>query len=991
MPATNTASTLVSSILESTGFVTQSRILDYLGWDTLTTNGFFHSAAVFLFTLSCFGAITSFALFGSYRFTKYLIVCPAIFLFLMSSRDFVEPTKWKLGGADAKNVTVPLGDSKPSVANQIEKPRLPFVFRFYTKLISDLTNGITDLILVKENDQELMFMVRDKTMKFFLTAQSESSDVYKMMAEGLYGQCSEMMDLSLQMADPKFSQHHLNKMQIELTRIGNSNASQRQLIAGQLQTNQARYLELKTKYTQILNTNISMGDATKQFISTQLYYQIRPGAEFYEKGIQPVLNKNYTDFLNATGLQKNALLSSDDKERIAALGQVPFTCKQQWEVFQHAALKDAQNLLDKAFPEIAKSRDRSSIVDKETLCREIGRKIGRDDNIFVGGDIRFNGDQCDLSEVVATFLLRNMISTTSYSKKLQERKDRARLLGTVKGVYLVDGKTAEDQITNSFGTQLQLVKPEDTTRLPGGEIPQQVYDKNGRKRNYIPIHVEGLSDVAFGHQQAGYGRGLLYGIYQYAMNIPYYQGVLLYYLSIVYPFFCLLVLVPGRAPAFMFLPLGWLWVKSWDVGFALVMVMDKILWNLLPNTEVPINAFGSAASPTELPLIIQNAFAVDPTYKLSTHAQFISFALLSVPAITGKMILKAKSSFFEPLISYADDSFAQATAKAQSGYNMVVSNMYRDRFKAYQGAALLQESAFMGTSDPFSEGFNPNNLQTTSANFYRNPHNFNQVGREGQLNDKVSAQNKGMFDAGMEVLGRNVGNVYKNGLDPKKLGELNSNYGKLAGDALKGVKGARDLMIAQRDLAARDNEFNHPYLGSYGYYSVRMRGVIAGADGSGGFEIEDKDMYKEIVGSFKKKFEAELEALQGGVNKVVGGVVVPTMEKAGSGTKNYNLFRGMLRGVGLGFIFKEDIEKLIEEGEIPLTDEQYFLDLIKNNSSAAHLARDRNKLSVLIDDIDRPDGYIEQPVEKVLHAILTDMPTEDIKGQKQIRPLEEPK
>ena len=149
MPATNTASTLVSSILESTGFVTQSRILDYLGWDTLTTNGFFHSAAVFLFTLSCFGAITSFALFGSYRFTKYLIVCPAIFLFLMSSRDFVEPTKWKLGGADAKNVTVPLGDSKPSVANQIEKPRLPFVFRFYTKLISDLTNGITDLILVK--------------------------------------------------------------------------------------------------------------------------------------------------------------------------------------------------------------------------------------------------------------------------------------------------------------------------------------------------------------------------------------------------------------------------------------------------------------------------------------------------------------------------------------------------------------------------------------------------------------------------------------------------------------------------------------------------------------------------------------------------------------------------------------------------------------------------------------------------------------------------
>src|SRR5690606_25641963 len=72
-------------------------------------------------------------------------------------------------------------------------------------------------------------------------------------------------------------------------------------------------------------------------------------------------------------------------------------------------------------------------------------------------------------------------------------------------------------------------------------------------------------------------------LYSFALNLPYYQGLLLYILAIAYPFFALVVLIPGKAANFLFLPLAWLWVKSWDVGFAAIFVLERVMYNLLPN------------------------------------------------------------------------------------------------------------------------------------------------------------------------------------------------------------------------------------------------------------------------------------------------------------------------------------------------------------------------------------------------------------------------
>src|SRR5262249_48736131 len=56
--------------------------------------------------------------------------------------------------------------------------------------------------------------------------------------------------------------------------------------------------------------------------------------------------------------------------------------------------------------------------------------------------------------------------------------------------------------------------------------------------------------------------------YQWAVNLPHMQGVLLYYLSLAYPFACLIMILPGMHKAFFTWMSFWAWAKLWDLGFA---------------------------------------------------------------------------------------------------------------------------------------------------------------------------------------------------------------------------------------------------------------------------------------------------------------------------------------------------------------------------------------------------------------------------------------
>lgn len=89
----------------------------------------------------------------------------------------------------------------------------------------------------------------------------------------------------------------------------------------------------------------------------------------------------------------------------------------------------------------------------------------------------------------------------------------------------------------------------------------------------------------YGEQYAGkVGAKSKYGeLIQWALLMPHLQGILYFLLAAAYPMAALLVLVPNWYKS-MFTWMSFMaWIKLWDVGFAMVMMIERSVWAMMGN------------------------------------------------------------------------------------------------------------------------------------------------------------------------------------------------------------------------------------------------------------------------------------------------------------------------------------------------------------------------------------------------------------------------
>ena len=178
---------------------------------------------------------------------------------------------------------------------------------------------------------------------------------------------------------------------------------------------------------------------------------------------------------------------------------------------------------------------------------------------------------------------------------------------------------------------------------------------------------EHLKQTIYGDKQASLGAAQRQtGVYLIAA-IPYLQGVLLYLLSFSFPFFCLMVLVPGRTSSIVVWLSLWLWVKSWDLGAAMIHFVRQLLWDMMPNaTEVRIGSNTTAdfynldwdAEGSVMNLIYIN----DPAAHHGTYYTIIVVLTMATPVITGYFCLGAANvwnAFSMGISQTADQYFNQ--------------------------------------------------------------------------------------------------------------------------------------------------------------------------------------------------------------------------------------------------------------------------------------------------------------------------------------------
>jgi len=215
-------------------------------------------------------------------------------------------------------------------------------------------------------------------------------------------------------------------------------------------------------------------------------------------------------------------------------------------------------------------------------------------------------------------------------------------------------------------------------------------------------------------------------VYTWAKLMPYLQGVLLYYLAMGYPFACILMLIPGWHKALFTWMSFWAWVKLWDVGFALVMALERSIWAMIGNTShaaalndriVEMNEWGNidakpsgdcsvsgagcqvwdvvlrsgpggSAAPQEnftdsLHMlrnfrVFDQALSIGPSLDLdlsnSYYIYIMSALYFAVPAIVGQIVLGAKSGVGSMMTQALSQNATEAGRASGTGFSSQLQN-----------------------------------------------------------------------------------------------------------------------------------------------------------------------------------------------------------------------------------------------------------------------------------------------------------------------------
>ena len=232
-----------------------------------------------------------------------------------------------------------------------------------------------------------------------------------------------------------------------------------------------------------------------------------------------------------------------------------------------------------------------------------------------------------------------------------------------------------------------------------GQLSRSVESRGG----WNPAVFEGaFGRKAYAEKEAWRGQLVFF-----AGSIPYFQGVLLFILSMVFPFFALFLLHPGYIKSF-FVWMGlWAWVKSWDIGFAVVFFVRDLLWEMFQG---PYTFGGSAGSPEnylsgldwDSPASVFHLLAQNnPTANLNTYYYIVALLTCGVPFMTAHLCLGATDLFAAFRMGIEDPAakHGQRIGRETTRYESSATSRYlQDAMMLHQLAAAAHSAGNPGNN-----------------------------------------------------------------------------------------------------------------------------------------------------------------------------------------------------------------------------------------------------------------------------------------------------
>lgn len=898
---------MIAAVLETAGQVTQAHILQDF-------NQFFHSAGAFLYILAAMGGILSFVLFNSFRMVRYMLVGPTIFWFLVGVGHDSQGAVWELADGTQHSPdpvfsgTTPLANYKP--AGPI---RISWVFSVITDTINEVVSELTKVVLHQKKDNQLMFVARNRAFENLINAKIAKPELLSMIEDNLLSEnCGKMMNYSLALSNILLSPTKIGTdYDIDSGQSGsqahNSPYGACDIVAsgpyemvGELELHlaTAQQAGAQTQISELTNALNSYFTLKQDYCAKYNFYKdetgvtVNPATLQFMRTVQeePGFVQNFLDTPSGNpggGYNGRRICTPSDNPQPNCINAVKMTCGQLWNVTQQAVLKEAEWFSSKLMYEV-KPRD-SAANEDQILCRALWTKVHPNDPIPPLGS-------CNLVDAAAIFLIRNSISERMGDRVNQMVKNRVPSMAMLDTVEDGTIALADQNGDSTEGHKHYYVKdPQYLEFKPGDDgqvlvLAYEIDDKGNRTNTkaWVPYarigQISGQMDAAFDEHQAYQTRGLRQQIFTWAMQLPYYQGVILYLISVAYPFMCLVVLVPGRAGAILAVPMAWLWVKSWDLGFAMVMVLDDILWNMFPQRDIGVN-LGAGSVPVEQAMT--EAFKIDPSYNVHGYYFFVSMCLMAVPAITGYATMKSRSSVLASFVDGPRSQSKDAADRAEGSYGIQRMNQRVRQERETRGMAMLSKSGSLGAMMGQGRGM-------TSAGWAiaQGAGKGLSSGLGGNSDNSLSPEQEAKWRR-VNARNRRQGKpqVSKRAfLDQHKRLANRQGLAKAVTDGLAEMPKAFGSMLstevnhASHQAAAFDERF-----GRFGTYQMMQDAAAAAMDGAGGFEINDSDRTANAAINQKiTLFSTRLQAFQKITGDAVDALTGLMGQGARSNTRDYS-------------------------------------------------------------------------------------------------------
>ncbi|MBL7662188.1 hypothetical protein JNK13_05490 [bacterium] len=859
------AGTLIAAALETAGYVSQSEVLHDF-------QALFDDWAALLYMVAALGAIVSVAIYGSYRAARYFVFGPALFQLFVYSVTPAENVQWAMGSTPVAQEAVQ-GALSGDLAtyNVTSDTKVSWVFDQYTRFVSSVVNKITSTIVGAseqtnaEGKNELLFLTRGVVLDQMFASDLVDGNLVAVVRSSLNRECGELSAAYLGVADPKLQYDYFEHLTKKASEIRTEIAADAPPESKEVAIAQAVELEKA----------VEQGKATRE-----QYEEIICRAEEYNVSLKgdPTLREYLVKDLGTTdlagfkdryGLQLNPLTYKE-----VEAPDFTMTCGELWSYIAAGVKKNAKYRIEEV---LAEYTGRPGQPKQRVLCNEIRQVFGMSPlpseqtprgqrtrlrcgkEVLVQGDVTDPGgnsviEECNLENVLGAMLIKRAIGQRAPSRWLQDFGSRVQL----------DAKLSAAQVKSELESAQQA-----GTQMP--EVLEVEFKK---------IASVDAFNNAFGEQQTYTSYGLRQAIFSAALTFPYFQGVILYLLCIVFPFMAVVLVMPGKAESIFTWFLLWFWVKSWDIGFAVAMVLEKVLWNLMPHYDVLEKTSLTAIPPED---ILTHALSGDPIYHINTYYALMAMSIMSTPVLMGFGILKGRAAILSSFTHAVSQTADESKELGEGRYAVKVMNMNHAAMTAFKNAAgLSARSRDLAYSDlaPWGESGRGKTNESSDG---------------GAVTDhaRQSGMIRGVSSGAGEVmssipgLAGKAGNFSK-GSKASKLDKKNAKLDSIDSGLGIAQTGIDKYLSNYKRLygAGMSREFQEQHWKVRLSHSVfTMIAQYNSIDGGGGFELElyeVKALWSSLSSAYKEDTETfvgaaedlgggAVKGLSGGFDKLIGG------------------------------------------------------------------------------------------------------------------------